>query len=658
MTKIHIKFSLRNKFLIPTVLLVILGMAISTTVSYFNAKEALDRAIKEQITKITESTADRLGTWAERTSTDLSNWSKIALYKSSLKDDFMGKAARKASGKELSLLAKGYQFYEGIYLADANGEVIAASNPEAVEKIRVSGESYFNESLAGEVSISDVFRSPLTGDPVVAIASPMREEQTIAGVLIGIVDVGYLNKTIIDPVKFGEGGYAYLFDRTGLIIAHPDKSNILQLNMNDYDFGRTMLENKEGILIYTFDNIEKIVSYETDPVTGWCVGVGVGTSEVFSPIKRMGFTNLAITFVVILLLVLTMWLISGILIIKPISKVVQGLKDIAQGEGDLTTRLESDRGDEVGELSKWFNKFMEQLQSMIKEIRINSDTMNSSSLQLSDLSSKMSEGADSMSSRSNNVASAAEEMTTSLNSVAASMEQASTNINLVATSAEEMTATISEIAQNSDRAKSITDEAVSQAGDASKKIDELGQAAKEIGQVTETITEISEQTNLLALNATIEAARAGEAGKGFTVVANEIKELARQTAEATQDIKNRINSIQNSTSESVTQVEGISNVIHEVNEIVSSIAVAVGEQSETTREIAGNVSQASLGVQEVSQNMSQSSTVAGDIAEEISSVNQSATDISNGSSQVDMSAQELSRLAAQLKEMVEKFKVD
>lgn len=156
-----------------------------------------------------------------------------------------------------------------------------------------------------------------------------------------------------------------------------------------------------------------------------------------------------------------------------------------------------------------------------------------------------------------------------------------------------MTTTINEIAQNTEKANTITGEAVSEAKGASDNVDELGSAAQEISKVTETVTEISEQTNLLALNATIEAARAGDAGKGFAVVANEIKELARQTAEATQDIKRRIEGIQDSTSGTVTKIQQISKVINDVNDIVSTIASSVEEQSVTTKEIATNVAQAS-----------------------------------------------------------------
>jgi methyl-accepting chemotaxis protein len=352
-----------------------------------------------------------------------------------------------------------------------------------------------------------------------------------------------------------------------------------------------------------------------------------------------------------------MVLIIGNAIATPVKAAVAGLKDIAEGDGDLTKRLQVVSRDEVGELAQWFNSFLDKLQALIKAISGSAETLGQSSARLKDLSREMTAGAGSMSAKSNTVATGAEEMSTSITSVAAAMEQASTNMESISAASGQMNSTIAEIAQRTEKARTITSEAVHQTESAFKNVDELGAAAKAISQVTEVITEISEQTNLLALNATIEAARAGEAGKGFAVVANEIKELARQTASSTQEIKTKIEGIQGATEQTVRQIGQISAVIKDVSDIVSTIAAATEEQSTATKEIAGSVSQASSGIQEVNQNVALSSTTSSSIAEDIAGINQETADMTARCSQVDANAQELSQQAIGLMQLVRRFKV-
>ncbi|MBU1344438.1 MAG: HAMP domain-containing protein [Proteobacteria bacterium] len=367
--------------------------------------------------------------------------------------------------------------------------------------------------------------------------------------------------------------------------------------------------------------------------------------------------QIIVAILIVIALMITIVACIHVFVSKPIKNTMMMIKDIAQGEGDLTQRLNVIRNDEIGELCKWFNLFIEKLQQLIKEVMVNATDIDSSSNEFSQISTSMSAEIDGLSSRSNTVAAAAEEMSSNLSSVAASMGEASENINMVSTATEEMSSTINEIARNAENARSITDNAVSQTRNASSQVNELGEAAKQIGKVVETITDISEQVNLLALNATIEAARAGEAGKGFAVVANEIKDLANQTAEASRAIKERVQGIQASTDGTIAEISNISNIVTEINEIVSTIATAVEEQSATTREIAGNVSHASAGIQDVNENVSQGSSASRQVAQEIAEITVSTNEMASSSLEVNSNANKLSKLAAHLAELMGKFKV-
>jgi methyl-accepting chemotaxis protein len=343
-------------------------------------------------------------------------------------------------------------------------------------------------------------------------------------------------------------------------------------------------------------------------------------------------------------------------IANPMQVVVAHLSSVARG--DLSHDTESaiqERGDEIGTLGKALQSMIVALREMVKDIGNGVQVMSSSSAELSASSGQMTSGSRNASDKAHAVAAAAEEVSTNITSVAAGMEQTATNLDRVSAHTEQMTATIDEIAGNSEKARSITDEARRQAEKITTQMNQLGQAAKEIGKVTEAITEISAQTNLLALNATIEAARAGAAGKGFAVVANEIKELAQQTASATEDIKTRIADVQSSTAGGIAEIGKVSQVIHDVSDIVSSIAAAIEEQATVTKDIARNIAEATVGVKDANLRVSETSQATRDIAKEIVGVDEVAGQMASGSDNVRTSAGDLSRMAEQLQSMMSRF---
>ena len=300
----------------------------------------------------------------------------------------------------------------------------------------------------------------------------------------------------------------------------------------------------------------------------------------------------------------------------------------AAADGDLTREITVAGEDAIGQMGEALSRFFGDLRSSVGAITQNAQALGSSAEELTSVSQKMSSNA--------------EETFTQANVVSAAAEQVSKNVQTVATGTEEMGASIKEIAQNASEAAKVAGSAVSVAADTNSTVMKLGESSAEIGQVIKVITSIAQQTNLLALNATIEAARAGEAGKGFAVVANEVKELAKETAKATEDISQKIEAIQTDTKGAVDAIGEIGTIINRINDIQTTIASSVEEQTATTNEMSRNVGEAAAGSSEIAQN--------------ITAVATAAQDTTSGANDTEKAAGELSKMATELRDLVSRFK--
>ncbi|HEX4342400.1 MAG TPA: methyl-accepting chemotaxis protein, partial [Verrucomicrobiae bacterium] len=306
------------------------------------------------------------------------------------------------------------------------------------------------------------------------------------------------------------------------------------------------------------------------------------------------------------------------LITRPLARSLTLVDKVAKR--DLTTKLEVTSTDEFGRMTSALNNMVDGLSGNIHSIAEYGQSLSAASEELSAVSAQVRINADQTAAQSNVVAAAA--------------EQVSNNISTVATSAEEMNACVSEIAKNAAQASKVALHAARVAEKTNVNVVKLGESSVEVGKVVKVITSIAEQTNLLALNASIEAARAGEAGKGFAVVANEVKELAKQTARATEDISAKVGAIQSETQGAISAIQEISGIIKQINELQAMIASAVEEQAATTREISRNAQEASAGSTEIAKN--------------IASVSEAAKGTTQGAGQSAIAAQELARLSAAL----------
>lgn len=340
-----------------------------------------------------------------------------------------------------------------------------------------------------------------------------------------------------------------------------------------------------------------------------------------------------------------------------LNDITQQLKDISSGEGDLTKRLNTDKDDEIGDLSKWFNKFVEKLQTMIKTISKNTSQLNSASIELSQTATQLATASEEMSTQVSSVASSTEQASASISNITSYAEQLSNNSSSVATAIQQMTATIDDISRHCIQESQLAENSSTQALNAQEVMKSLDESATEIGKIVDVINEINHRTNLLSINAAIEAAAAGAAGKGFAVVASEVKALAKKTEDATGNITNKIEHIQTNSQSAVEAIKKVNQMVTELNHSSKNIAVSVKEQSDTTKDISQNVNYTKDAANDIAANVQETSYGLNHISKNSQHVSQAASDTAEGAVYIKESAENLEKLSLDLKNIVEQFKV-
>jgi methyl-accepting chemotaxis protein len=414
---------------------------------------------------------------------------------------------------------------------------------------------------------------------------------------------------------------------------------------------------------------DAILAYQPVSVLGstWGIVAAIDEDEALATVREVNalgdatsqtslWIGIGSTLVAALAVSLIAWFFSG-QIVRPILASVERLEAIADGDGDLTHRLDESRKDELGRLGRSFNKFVGKLAQLVMDVHSRAAMLEAAANEMNNTATEMSSGAEGTMGQASQVAAAAEELSANMSELSHSTEVMAAAIATAAAAVEETTASISEISGHAETAATTAERAAVSSRRSSDQIEQLSGAAQSIGEVLQTIRKIAEQTNLLALNATIEAARAGDAGKGFAVVADEIKTLASQTASATGDIRRRIEEIQGATGESVQSMREIDSVIREVQESSRDIARLVAEQRTTTQEISDSLSRSSGSVDTVSRNVEQSSAAAAEIAESVAKVDHAAKGTAELAVDTRDAGASLHQLSNRLQEIVGRFRI-
>ena len=483
-----------------------------------------------------------------------------------------------------------------------------------------------------------------------------REDGQLEGVLSLDITLNRLTE-ILSKVRFGKTGYVILTTDDGTILSESRYPERNFKNISDVAEGYEELAQLDGSgKTLTLNGKKMIASSLASPKYGWhFIGVAEHAEVMagfWSIAKAMALVGIGVS-----ILFFGGAVIMANAMARPITEVTRTLKVLANGEGDLTHRIDVTSGDEVGEMAESFNAFLESQKELIVEIMESFRGVDGASETLNGLAEKMSLRSVETEEQSRSTASSAIEVHGALRHVVNSMEETADKVNQMAAATEQISAGISEIALQSEKARCINQTATTEVKETVASMDGLAKAGEEIGKVTAAITDISEQTNLLALNATIEAARAGSAGKGFAVVAGEIKELSRQTSEATEEIATLIQNIQKASAEGSMRMDAIMSTISDIGEIVVTIAAAMEEQTAATSEIAENVNMTSSSLSEMTQEVVGHVEVLDGAVGQVQTVSKAVGGMREESDRVSGSAEELKVLAGEVHKLLNRFHV-
>ncbi|AWK49806.1 methyl-accepting chemotaxis protein [Clostridium beijerinckii] len=665
------KISLKTKLMVTFFIIISLPMGLLGYISYTMATNSIQASVHQQLKEQTSDTSALI----EKTIDSVKHSLEIA----SLNSD-LGKAAQNLSQSDIDTAFQYIQnvqknnedSMEVLFITDANGKVIIESDKKEPD-LDLSDRDFMKKALSsGEETVSDVLISRITGNTAISIAYPLKDGDKIIGTLVGSIKFDSIS-SYASKIKIGENGYAYMIDKNGLIVSHPDTSKILKENISDKandKFKLIINEMKEGKTsesFYTYNNEYKYTVFQ--PVDNWVIAVTADYDEYMASAISIRNYTIVIVIISIIIAMICAYLYSTKGIINPIIKLEKLMR--SAGEGDLTVNINIKSNDEIEELGNSFNEMIKHQDHIVRNVTNAAEQLNAASEEMAASSEEISATTEEISATMNQVAEDAEKQNESIVDVSGVLVQLSSLVQLAQNRAKATSLNAVDTKAVADLGREKVEETVKAMNVISTGSDETALALEcvnglsvQVGGIINTMNSIAEQTNLLALNAAIEAARAGEHGKGFSVVADEVRKLSEESNSQAKEIDILVNEMMKQIKNAVTAmgkakaevdngvaivsetdkafvniINAIDNIVAHVNEILD----ITGDEVASSDKVVKLINE----IATITENNSAGSENVSLVAEE------QASAINN----LTATAEETSAMAEELTKLVERFKI-
>ncbi|WP_258525809.1 methyl-accepting chemotaxis protein [Paenibacillus sp. YN15] len=665
------KLSLRVKISTLLFLLICIPLAMSGILSYSLSSDALQSTIEEQLAITTSSASKEVEGKLEQVRQNL----QIIV-----KNNTLAQLPQRTS--DTALKNEAFQYLSQIHkdnagltellvVTDAKGKALVTSS-SATPDLDVQDRDYFKQAIGGALATSEVLISKDSNNPVVVIALPLASGGSNQGVLLATISFPFLTQAVSD-VKVGESGYAYMLDRTGLLVSHPVADKVLQENFTDNGYPqmnalvKDVLAGKAKAGFYSFDGIYKYVVFE--PAGNWIVATTANYDEYMAPAFKIRNDTIVITLVCILIALVMGYLMSEMGIIRPIRKLQKAMA--LAGDGDLTVHTAIRSKDEFQQLSESFNLMVDKQGMMIRKIRDGSQLLMGMSQEMAASSEEINASIEEISANMQEIAAGAENNNASVVNASQVLVQLSSLVQLAlnkASAASENADTSDKAAQDGrvrvqETVKAMETISVS-TGETEAILASLSTQSATVTEIVGVINAIAQQTNLLALNAAIEAARAGENGRGFAVVAGEVRKLSEESNKHANEISELVGGMVDQIGKAVAAMKGASSAVTQGVDVVQETDRAFMHIIDTVQVITHNVKE----IEEITRDeVATSDQIIGLIDSMGSISEQTAANSESVSSAIEeqsstvgnlaSSAQEVSAMANELEGMVENIKL-